>query len=143
MAPVTLGELRSIDLRVPAVRASLPRVRSAVRGFTRADDAVLGAEPDVAAAAADVELAMSELATNVVEHAPAHEIIARLTELGRGWELRVAPAEVGAVERIRGAGLPAPTSPHGRGLAIVRAVMDAVEPDVLDGRPAVRCRRRI
>jgi len=94
----------------------------------------------------DLSLAASELAANVVQHGGATELFVRLDGSDpRCWTLEVAGGHVRLPENLadpatwRVAG---PDSSHGRGLGIVRAVVDDIEV-IEDGRGlAIRCHRQ-
>jgi serine/threonine-protein kinase RsbW len=116
----------SITVELPRDRASVPTVRHlAVHLLTE-----LGVTDDIVD---DVEIALSEVCTNVIDHAAngaSYEVnIAvrdddcqiRVIDSGRGFD------PPGEPERV-----PNPDLESGRGLAIVRAVMDRVG---LESRP--------
>jgi serine/threonine-protein kinase RsbW len=76
----------------------------------------------------DIRLALSEACTNVIEHSGVDdEYEVRLDVDDQRCEIRVVDSGRGldfaAVEK----GLPDPMSPRGRGLAIIRAVVDGAE----------------
>ena len=76
----------------------------------------------------DIRLALSEACTNVIEHSGVDdEYEVRLEVDDQRCEIRVVDSGRGldfaAVEK----GLPDPMSPRGRGLAIIRAVVDGAE----------------
>jgi len=89
----------------------------------------------------DLELAASELATNVVQHTDAATIRMVLRRDPSEWVLVVDDAE--GLSELDPTTVPDPTSLTGRGLFIVQAIMDDVR-IVGDGhRRRVRCARRI
>ena len=89
----------------------------------------------------DLELAVSELATNVVQHADSPEITVVLRHEPDRWVLDVGDAPAGGT--LDAVTLPEPDALSGRGLLIVQAVMDDVE-IVDDGaRRFVRCSKVI
>jgi serine/threonine-protein kinase RsbW len=94
------------------------------------------AAPDLIA---DVELAASELATNVIRHTASDSIGLSIARADRGWRLDVADAE--RVPSLDGLALPPPSQPTGRGLLVVAAVMDEVMVVDVDGTHVVRCFR--
>ncbi|MGD9995351.1 MAG: ATP-binding protein [Ilumatobacteraceae bacterium] len=96
------------------------------------------------AAIDDLELAVSELATNAIQHGSGDVIEV---------ELAAEPAELVAIvaadsehlERIgdvRSWHIAPPDAVNGRGLGIVAAVMDEIEFSADQGRAVFRCRRR-
>lgn len=132
------GEIRAIDagteLRLDAPAA--PRVLSEIRRLTRTFVAGHGASSDVAA---DLELAVSELTTNVIHHTHSRSINLVLARTAGGWQLDVADAE--GVPPLDELDVPSPTEPTGRGLFIAAAVMDDLTVVDVDGVSVVRCLR--
>jgi anti-sigma regulatory factor (Ser/Thr protein kinase) len=100
---------------------------------------------DVAAAAVDdFELAISELATNAIQHGAGSTIDVRLAVHGDVLTAVVAAdsdhmARIGQVETWQ---IAPPEAVNGRGLGIVAAVMDVVEFSADAGQAVFRCRRR-
>lgn len=94
-------------------------------------DVAVGALSRLAVSAADVDdirLALSEACTNVIEHSGVEdEYEVRLEIDSERCDIRVIDSGRGldfaAVEK----GLPDPMSPGGRGLAIIRGVVDSAE----------------
>jgi anti-anti-sigma factor len=131
--PATSSPLR---LTLPAKPSALRGARAAVRGWLR-DAGVDGREAD------DVVLAASEAVSNSVEHAYGGRAPAGRAEV----ELEVAREDDGALVvavrdrgRWREPGRPEPG--RGRGLVLMRAVMDEVDVDARPGGTTVRMRRR-
>jgi len=89
----------------------------------------------------DLELAASELATNVVQHTDADTIRMVLRCEPSEWVLVVDDAE-GLLE-LDPDTVPDPTSLTGRGLFIVQAIMDDVRIVGEGPRRRVRCAKRI
>lgn len=88
-------------------------------------------------AVADLELAASELTTNVIRHTASNSIDLVIARTDLGWRLSVADAaEVPPIHRIA---LPPPENPNGRGLVIVAAVMSEMDVVEVDGGRVVRC----
>lgn len=117
-----------------SVPESIGDARDFIRGVLR-DDAVAPGIID------DVTLVVSELVTNAVGHGSGGPVTVRI---------ETAPDEVVCVVRSTGGPLPDPAtwrSPGvsgrtGRGLAIVRALADAVEVEVDGSSVVLRCRFR-
>jgi serine/threonine-protein kinase RsbW len=81
-----------------------------------------------AACVEDIRLALSEACTNVIEHSGAEdEFEVRLEVSGDVCEIRVIDSGRGLDFEALEAPMPPPTAPRGRGLAIIRAVVDAVD----------------
>lgn len=93
----------------------------------------------------DLSLVASELAANVVQHGDAHELLVRLDDSDSSrWTLEVVGGR-----NLLPAHLADPTSwevsrpqdTHGRGLGIVRKVVDAVEVLIELDVLTIRCHR--
>jgi anti-sigma regulatory factor (Ser/Thr protein kinase) len=120
------GVKLSIALELPRDRASVPMVRH-LAAHSLSDLGVIEEIID------DVEIALSEVCTNVIDHADFGESYEveiwvrdddcqiRVIDSGRGFDQSDDPDRTAGIEFERG-----------RGLAIVRAVMDRVR---LDSRP--------
>ena len=94
----------------------------------------------------DYALVVSELVTNVIEHTagPDVEIIVNVAEPG-WWEIDVVGGPPMAPKQMLAPELWTIAAAHeasGRGLGIVRQLMDDVVTDVAVDRVSVRCRRR-
>ena len=100
----TVGVIRSV-------------VKNALRSFGVTEDCI-----------DDILLALSQACTNVIDHAmPADEYEVRLQVDVSGCALSVKNTGHGFDARgLRGV-IPDPSSPRGRGVAIMRAVMDQVD----------------
>ncbi len=84
----------------------------------------------------DFELVVSELATNVIDHTAADEVIVAFRLEDDRWILDVSEADtLGHL----GAGSPPHDSIDGRGLFIAQALMDVVEIVDIERRRYVRC----
>lgn len=94
-------------------------------------DVVVGALHRLAVSAADVDdirLALSEACTNVIEHSGVDdEYEVRLDVNDQRCEIRVVDSGRGLDFAEVEKGLPDPMSPRGRGLAIIKAVVDGAE----------------
>ena len=123
---------RIASLTVAANESELWRLRSVVTSSLR--DA--GVEDDVVD---DMELAASELATNVIQHTSSPTITVAVRSVVDGWELEVADAD--DIPELAAADAVAPSGGDisGRGLFIVQAVMDKVELVEVDDVRVVRC----
>lgn len=123
---------RIASLTVAANESELSRLRSVVTSSLR--DA--GVEDDVVD---DMELAASELATNVIQHTSSPTITVAVRSVVDGWELEVADAD--DIPELAAADAVAPSGGDisGRGLFIVQAVMDKVELVEVDDVRVVRC----
>lgn len=92
----------------------------------------------------DLSLAASELAANVVQHGDATELWVRLLDTDPlRWTLEVVggrnplPPQLSDPQHWV---ISRPDSPHGRGLGIVRTVVDEIEVSTERGGLAIRCR---
>jgi serine/threonine-protein kinase RsbW len=121
-----------LQLTAPSAGDVLSGVRRTIREFLGRH----AAAPDLIA---DIELAASELATNVIRHTTSDSISLAIARVDRGWRLDVADAE--RVPALDGLALPPPSQPTGRGLVVVGAVMDEVSVVEVDGTHVVRCLR--
>ncbi len=118
---------------VPADTAMVASLRERVGATARAagaDDAVVG----------DLKLAVSELATNVVQHSDAASVSVSLRHEPGRWVLDVDEAD--GLESLDPS-LPTAVALSGRGLIIVQAVMDEVEIVEDDGHRVLRCSRLV
>jgi anti-sigma regulatory factor (Ser/Thr protein kinase) len=122
---------------------AIPASARAARQFVGDTLRTHGATPKVIR---DYALAVSELTTNIIEHGNRSSLIIFVD---------IADAEWWEVEVVGGAEAPIQhllrpdtwivadaDEASGRGLGIVRHVMDEVSSDVIDGQISIRCRRR-
>ncbi|MFK8023998.1 MAG: ATP-binding protein [Ilumatobacter sp.] len=101
------------------------------------DAADSGADLDVVE---ELVLVASELASNVIRHTDEEQVRVRLGKSDDEWTLDVSGA--GSLDAIPGRdGMPSPMQEGGRGLVIVRAMMDAVELLDDDGDRWIRARK--
>ena len=128
------GDTDVLRLARPASAEELGSIRAAVRGFMEAH----GAAPDLVD---DFELAVSELATNVLRHTASDSIGVVVQRCGDAWVLDVADAE--RVPPLDSVELPAPSQITGRGLFVVMSVMDDVGMATVEGAQVIRCVRSI
>jgi serine/threonine-protein kinase RsbW len=119
---------------LPASPDELGPIRAKVREFMRGHDA----EPELVD---DFELAVSELATNVIRHTDSETISLVLTRGTNRWVLDVADAE--RVPPLDSIELPEPTQTTGRGLFVVMSLMDHVGVTTVGDAQVVRCVRTI
>jgi len=119
-------------LSLPATAGELASVRRWARHFLEER----GASDDLVD---DIELAASELATNVVRHTGSDAIRLRIARNKTAWTLDVADAEDAPAPTE--ARLPPPDDPTGRGLYVVASVMDRVDIVTVDGAHVIRCTR--
>jgi serine/threonine-protein kinase RsbW len=131
-----------LALALPRDQRSVPVTRHAVRAIL----ATLGVTQ---ACTSDVEVALSEACTNVLEHAPpAAQYEVRLHLSDDRCLLRVVEVQPGQASRVRGGlpadGAPAPEAEHGRGLLLMRALVDRVGFRLLPGAgPVVSLEKRL
>lgn len=128
------GHSAQLELTMPADTSALGGIRLQLA----MDAADSGADLDVVE---ELVLVASELASNVIRHTDDADMTIRLWTVRGGWILDVSGAD--SMDHLPGAaGMPDAMQQGGRGLVIVRAMMDAVE--LLDdgGRRWVRCHKR-
>lgn len=93
----------------------------------------------------DLSLAASELAANVVQHGDADELFVRLDDHDpTRWTLEVRGGRRPLPDHLADPSswsVAGPDSPHGRGLGIVRTVVDDVEVSTDGDVLAIRCHR--
>ena len=132
--PQTNGVAPAVDLRAPADTAQLSEIRRRVRAYV----AEAGGGDDVAD---DLELVVSELATNVIEHTSSPTLTVRVEKTLDHWILDVADVDdLSILDHVE---LPNATEVTGRGLFVVASLVDNVR--IIDdgGRHAVRCSRQV
>lgn len=122
----------SLVVRMPVKESELRSLRDGVRSFLQercADDEVVD----------DVELAVSELATNVIQHSTADSVSVVVRRVATGWQLDVHDAdEVPALDDVK---KPPSDSITGRGLFTVQSVMDEMSIEKLGDNTIIRCTR--
>jgi anti-sigma regulatory factor (Ser/Thr protein kinase) len=131
--PPTNRASPGVDLRAPADTAQLSEIRRRVRAYV----AEAGGTDDVAD---DLELVVSELATNVIEHTSSPTVTVRVERTADDWILQVADVDdLGILDHVE---LPDRREVAGRGLFVVAALVDELR-IVDDGdHHALRCTRR-
>lgn len=122
------GHLRVVT---PADTAEVSSLRREIRAFIErhGDDDV----------AAEMELVVSELATNVIDHTGSDNIVILIERDERRWTVDVADAE--NIPPLGDIVHPTSDTMSGRGLIIVRALMDSVEVKELGDAHMIRVRR--
>ena len=117
-------------VRVPAREAELRRIRAEVRRFV--GDA--GGREELIA---DLELVVSELSTNVIQHSGAGEVVIAMRHDDGLWEVDVHHAD--GLPDLGSVVPPPNSSTSGRGIMVVRALMDDVEIVEESGETLIRC----
>jgi anti-sigma regulatory factor (Ser/Thr protein kinase) len=82
---------------------------------------------------------VSELATNVIEHTSSNNITVVIERTGTAWIIEVA--DVDDITLLDDVALPPATAPTGRGLFVVRSLVDTLEVIETATVRAVRCMR--
>jgi anti-sigma regulatory factor (Ser/Thr protein kinase) len=128
------GHSAQLVLTMPAETSALGSIRLQLA----MDASDSGADLDVVE---ELVLVASELASNVIRHTDDVDMTIRFHVVPGGWLLDVSGAD--SMEHIPGGGgMPDPMQQGGRGLVIVRAMMDDVELIDDEGRRWVRCHKR-
>ena len=122
-----------LRLHVPAEASELSGIRRNVRSH-------VAASGDHAEVADDLELVVSELATNVIEHTESPTLTITLERIDDDWVLEVS--DVDDLDILDDVALPDPGEISGRGLFVVAALVDEIRIVDDGGRRALRCRRR-
>lgn len=120
-------------LHVPADTSELSGIRRSVRNYISTS----GGDDEVAG---DLELVVSELATNVLEHTDSHTLTIVLERIDDEWVLDVA--DVDDLQILDDVSLPDQHQVAGRGLFVVASLVDDLRIVEDGGRCALRCRRR-
>lgn len=87
----------------------------------------------------DLELVVSELATNVIEHTSSSTITVAIERTRTAWVIEVADVEDTSL--LDDVSLPPATSLTGRGLFVVRSLVDTLEVIETATAFAMRCMR--
>jgi anti-sigma regulatory factor (Ser/Thr protein kinase) len=102
-----------------------------------------GADPTVIG---DYQLVVSELAANIIEHGDGSDMVVIIADAGsQWWEVEVVDGpSFGLGQGLRPDSWAVADAGQfsGRGLGIVRKLMDDIVIAVADGHVSVRCRRR-
>jgi serine/threonine-protein kinase RsbW len=112
-------------------------------GLRRWASAILEGFGASASAIGDVELAVSELATNVIQHAHSSTITVTIERREDSVVLEVDDADGLPDIDIDDPSLPPASARIGRGLFVVDSVMDSVALVTTGGSRTIRCRRRL
>jgi len=123
-------DVKRAEIGVPASAAELRKLRHRVVEFARDT----GGDDDVVES---LELAVSELATNVIQYTDADEIHVVVQCTPSHWILDVGDAD--DLELPADLPVPPATAAEGRGLFVTRSVMDTLTAIDVDGRRIVRC----
>ncbi len=133
-APDSAGAVAAVEVRVSAQTVELAGLRRVVRRYVEA----AGGDESTAD---DLELVVSELATNVIDHSASPTITIRIERTADAWLLEVADVEDRFL--LADIALPASSEPTGRGLFVVRSLVDDLELVETPASRALRCRRRL
>jgi len=121
-------------LQVPAEASQLSSIRRSVRSYV----AARGGDAEVVD---DLELVVSELATNVIEHTESPTLTITLDRIDDDWVLEVS--DVDDLDILDDVALPDAGELTGRGLFVVAALVDDIRIVDNAGQRALRCRRRV
>lgn len=133
-----LGESLPAQITVAAESASLHGLRTRLTALVTQAHA-----PNHVTEA--FELAVSELATNVMQHTDAEQLTVVVDRAEDGWLIDVSDADAldtTALAALATSGPPDPERLSGRGLFIVQSIMDTVELVDVDGHQHLRCVKR-
>ena len=131
--------------RVQQTFAAVPTSARAARQFVRNTLHFHGATTSVIT---DYALVVSELATNIIEHGDGSDLIIFLDVADpEWWGMEVVGGATTAANRVlvlepASWTVAAADEPSGRGLGIVRHLVDDIVTDSTDGQISIRCRRR-
>ena len=131
--------------RVQQTLAAVPTSARAAREFVRDTLRSHGASNSVIT---DYALVVSELATNIIEHGDGSDLIVFLDVADpEWWGMEVVGGAASAANRVlvlepESWTVAAADEPSGRGLGIVRHLVDEIVTDTTDGQISIRCRRR-
>ena len=130
-----LGGTPAVQVRVPAQPDELSGLRRVVREYIES----AGGDPTTAD---DLELVTSELATNVIEHTTSSTITITIERTPDAWMIEVSDVEDPFVLSDV-AVLPATSQRAGRGLFVVRSLVDELEVVETSTSRALRCCRQL
>lgn len=129
------GAAAPLEVEIPALAEELLGLRRAIRSYIESADG----DP---ATADELELVVSELATNVIDHTTSSTISVTIERTTKEWLIQVADAG----DRFVLSDVPTlpPTFERtGRGLFVVRALVDDVEIAETPPSRLIRCRRKV
>ena len=141
--PVSLIMNASAIDRVQQTFEAVPASARAARQFVTNTLRSHGAAPSLIS---DYALVVSELATNIIEHGDGSDLVIFLDVAdSEWWGMEVvggASTAPGHVLEPASWTVASADEPSGRGLGIVRHLMDEIVTDTTDGQVSIRCRRR-
>ena len=120
-----------LEIRAKADALELSSVRHQVREFVEQAGGGSGL-------AADLELVVSELATNVIEHTRSPTLTVSVSRSDGDWVVDVA--DVGDLSILDRVELPDLDEPAGRGLFVVSSIVDDIAIVEAGDAYAIRCR---
>ena len=122
---------RELEIRASADPSVLSGVRSRIRQFVEG----AGGGSDLAA---DLELVVSELATNVIEHTRSPTLTVSISRTSEDWMVAVSDVtDLGILDDVA---LPDQTQASGRGLFVVESIVDDIAIVEMGESYAIRCR---
>jgi anti-sigma regulatory factor (Ser/Thr protein kinase) len=125
------GPRGALEIHATADPAELSSVRHQVRGFVER----AGGSGNLAA---DLELVVSELATNVIEHTRSPTLTVIVARTSDEWLIEVCDvADLGILDHVA---LPDTSQPSGRGLFVVGSIVDHMTIVEVGDSYAIRCR---
>lgn len=141
--PALLGMNASAIDRVQQTFKAVPTSARAARQFVTSTLRAHGAANSVIS---DYALVVSELATNIIEHGDGSDLVIFLDVADPNWwgmevvgGAKTGSSRVGEPASWTVAGA---DEPSGRGLGIVRHLMDEILTDTTDSQVSIRCQRR-
>jgi anti-sigma regulatory factor (Ser/Thr protein kinase) len=136
-----MKQLRAADRE----ERSFPAVTESARAARQFVTAVLVREGATSKVLDDFQLVVSELVSNVIEHGDGTNLVVFIDGADPDfWEIEVVgglATEHNRVLHPQAWTIAAADEPSGRGLAIVRHLMDHVTAEISDGYVSIRCGR--
>ena len=120
-----------LEIRSEADPAELSTVRRRIRDYLND----VGTASEIVE---DIELVVSELATNVIEHTTSTSLTILVGRVDDDWYVDVA--DVDDLSILDEVALPNMTEPAGRGLFVVSSIVDDIQIVHESGAYAIRCR---
>jgi serine/threonine-protein kinase RsbW len=120
-----------LEIRSEADPAELSTVRRRIRDYLQN----VGTATEIVE---DIELVVSELATNVIEHTTSTSLTILVGRVDDDWFVDVA--DVDDLSILDDVALPNVTEPAGRGLFVVSSIVDDIRIVHDAGNYAIRCR---
>jgi len=128
--------------RVQQTFEAVPASARAARQFVTNTLRSHGAAPGLIS---DYALVVSELATNIIEHGDGSDLVIFLDVAdSEWWGMEVVGGASTAPDHVLEPAtwtVASADEPSGRGLGIVRHLMDEIVTDTTDGQVSIRCRR--